>query len=83
MPVNMMCVRHVGVGVADGLVPVLMAVGAIGHHIMPMIVVAIVVPVSLLMFQLLMRMLMPAGFGQMNDDTQQHEHHAGRHPPFC
>jgi hypothetical protein len=68
--VGMMGIGHVGVSVAGGLMPVWMTVGPVGHHIVMMIVMAVVVPVCMLMLERVVLVLMSVRLSQMNDDAQ-------------
>jgi hypothetical protein len=59
-------VRHMRVAVTHGLVPVGMAVGALGHGIVMMVVVAVVVAVGVFMRQRLVFMFMVVRLGQVH-----------------
>ena len=79
MPV--MGVRHMRMAVALGLVPVPMAVRAFGHRVVPMVVMPVIVPVCVLVFQRLVLMLMVVRLGQVQRDAQQHQQAPRRHAP--
>lgn len=76
---DMVCIRHVCMGVSDRCVDVRVAVGAPGHRgmrvmrIVVMVVMPIVVPVRVLMRQFFVHVVMPVRLSQMHDDAEHHQ----------
>ena len=70
----MVHVRSMGMGVGHRLMGVLVAVAASWHYYVHMCMVPIVVPVSMLMLQHFVRVLVSMAFRQMEHYSRQHEH---------
>ena len=69
-------VRHMWVRVPHRFVPMPMAVFAHGHRVMHVVVVSIVVPVRMLVFERLMLVLVAMRLGQMQPHAGEHQHAA-------
>jgi uncharacterized protein YybS (DUF2232 family) len=68
-----MAVRHVRMTVAAWLVPVPVTVCADRHHVVDMIVVAVVVPMGMLVLDPLVLVLVAVRLRQMEQDACQHQ----------
>jgi len=68
-------------GVGHRLMGVLVAVAASWHYYVHMCMVPIVVPVSMLMLQHFVRVLVSMAFRQMEHYSRQHEHSTQEHKP--
>lgn len=79
MPVLVVDVGHMGVAVPNGLMPVPVAVGPGGHHVMRVRVVAIVVGVRVLMFECRVFVFMLVRFGQVQHHAPHHQRTARQH----
>ena len=77
----MVHVRSMGMGVGHRLMGVLVAVAASWHYYVHMCMVPIVVPVSMLMLQHFVRVLVSMAFRQMEHNSCQHEHSTQEHQP--
>ena len=77
----MVHVRSMGMGVGHRLMGVLVAVAASWHYYVHMCMVPIVVPVSMLMLQHFVRVLVSMAFRQMEHYSRQHEHSTQEHQP--
>ena len=74
-------IRHMRVRMRHRLMHVGMAVRADRHRIVGVAVVAVVVAVRVLVFQPLMRMLVPVRLRQVQHYPQHHQQAAHRHDP--
>jgi hypothetical protein len=73
MTVLVMGIRHMGMGVAPCRVHMRVAVRALGHLGMLMVVVTVAMCVRMLVLQGFMRMLMLVAFQQMQHHTSQQQ----------
>lgn len=86
MTVPVMGIRYMGMPVPFRLVPMRVAVLAVGHEIMRVVVMPVVVTVSVFMVQRLVLMLMLVRLGQMQGHASSISRppvampHATRHP---
>ncbi len=79
MAVPVVSVWHMGVAVRDSLMPMPMTVSACRHRFVQMVVMPIVMPVGVFMFQCFVGVLMCMRFHEVQHNTQHHQHTRNDH----
>ena len=81
MRMRVVCVRNVGVGMSGRFMAAPMTVRAIRHHVVVVVVVPVVMPMRVLVFEWLVFVPVLVPLGQVHDHACQHQGAAGRHAP--
>lgn len=80
MPMGMMFVGDVGVRMTERRVAMNVAVRAVRHAIVGVVMMAVIVRMRMLVLHLFVLVVMLMSFGEVQDDPGDHERGAAEHP---